>query len=541
MKEEYAAEAYKQMSRTKSLAGVIRTTKKATGWGVTRSAAHVCYGRIIGIDVGDYAKYKCYKRDRKRLNKFASGQRDYLKRIRKAEGCSSKQAREILIEADKLNITRNRYVNFELWKATPEELQEFKELIDAYNIKQKKFDLWKINVINEKTGCGLEEAAARLEASKKKRISFFVFISKGIYAKSAEEILNGEDENLTFSFYYGLLTIRYDQPEIKERCDRILEEKGWSLTRLRLDCLRSSIFAGASFNDYCSLKLYNLDIDEQKKYLTAELWHMLYLRYCDYADNWKYFKNKGLFNDTFSDFIFRKWLETSDMTREEFNMLVENEDEIIYKPNDLACGIGIEVINTKKDAVNIDKVYREIKSRPDGIIESIIQQHDYMNSINPNCVNTIRVQVMRENNEVKILNASLRTGTSTKQRTDNFRASGLAASIDKECGKVITDGVNSEGERYELHPVTGIRFRDIEIPYWDAIIDAATQASLRVDNMPYMGWDVCICKDGTIQFIEGNHDAGIAVHQYPMAVCHGEGIRYTVDKYLWFDDDSKIL
>lgn len=450
---------------------------------------------------------------------------------------SAETTEATLKRAEKAGVDMGSFFAFRMWDATSDEINELGRLMKAYREKSAREMLWEINVIKEKAGINKGRAKKRLEASRQIQHSFWYFITNAEYTLKASQIL--KKPMRTKMPYYDMV-IR-DTDENREKCQEIMNEMGWSMKQVQLSFLSAHIFAGASFHDYWVMKLYRYSTEKQKEFITFELWRKLYLRYCDYSKNWSYFKKKNLFNETFSDYLGRKWASTDNLSRDAFDNVTSGEDEIVYKPNDMACGIGVSVFPVGSTQDEKNKQFEKIRCLPSGMIESMLTQHPDMKKINPDCVSTIRVQAMREGDHLNILNAILRTAAVPGQRADNYTQGGAAAAIDTKTGKVLTDGVTKKGERLEYHPLSGVRFKDISIPYWDKVIETVTKASTVVSNMPYIGWDVVVGKNGNIQLIEGNHDADAVFHQHPWAICEGKGIRYTIDKYIWFDEESKTI
>ena len=69
---------------------------------------------------------------------------------------------------------------------------------------------------------------------------------------------------------------------------------------------------------------------------------------------------------------------------------------------------------------------------------------------------------------------------------------------------INTDGVKENGERVELHPDSGIRFKGYQIPRWEELLDFATELALRLPSFRYVGWDVVLTPKGWC-VMEGNH------------------------------------
>lgn len=526
-------------NKVKGILKVIRNVQKNTGWNIIETINNINYARSLGMSASEYNKGKHFRKSRDELKAYVDKKNEQIATIQEKTGRSIEQINDDLKQAAKLGVNMRNYMRFEMWEASEAELRELGELLKAYAEKQKREYLWEINAIQEKTGCDREEAEARLDTAKKKGYCFFRFIERGIYAQSAEEIAKGEDVKLRITPAFEV-TPNQKEESVKG-AEMIMNATGWSMTRLRLNYFRAHIFAGANFHDYWSMELYKHSIEKMRTFITRELWMKQYLRYTDYAGDWLYFKNKNLFNEKFSEYLGRNWGFTKDLTWEKFIELFGTEDEVIYKPNNLACGMGIKMFSLGKSEEEKKQTFDEIKDLPEGMLESLIKQDPYMTKINPSSINTVRITTIRIGDEVRLINANARAGARPDQRTDNYSDGGVTAVIDMETGHVITDGVSKAGVHYEFHPVSGIRFKDLVIPNWEKAVETVKKAAKVVESMPCIGWDVVIGPNDNIYLIEGNHDAESTFHQHPWAICENKGIRDTVDKYLWFDEESRTI
>lgn len=452
--------------------------------------------------------------------------------IKKQADCNLFTLIRKLSFAIKHGISPENFQKYECWLFTESELLDLSDALLLLNEKIKSNKEWYRRVICEKTDCTMDEAKKKLKASYKRGYTSLRFIKSGNYKLSPEEIMN---------------LPRYVHPEHEDSVadvriresrqhyiDTIMKEMDWSHPMVMTHHLKSYVNCGCSFHEYFVFKLYKKSFEEQRKFITTELWVKLYLRYCDYADTWKYFKSKALFNEKFNKYINRDWCMSDDITPEDFNDYIKNKSVIMFKPLDAQCGIGIQKYSVNENEETNRMIYNEISSIRSGVLEDVICQHEDINKLNPNSINTIRVQTLLIDGKPKILNACIRMARDADQFTDNFAAGGLVASIDLTNGTIFTDAVTKFGDIYETHPVTGTKFKGYQIPFWDKIIEYCKAAALEVPTMPYIGWDVVVNADGSIQFIEGNHDAGAVMHQYPLAVTEGIGIRDTIDKYIWF-------
>ena len=201
--------------------------------------------------------------------------------------------------------------------------------------------------------------------------------------------------------------------------------------------------------------------------------------------------------------------------------------KIIYKPRASTQGNGIKVFILDKD--NKKLVYENLKRLPKGIIEGYIKQHPEMCKYSECSVNTIRVVTIRCLDNVNILYAAMRMGGGNSV-VDNFHAGGILSIVDVDTGCLITDGFDMYGNPFVVHPVTNEKVMGFKIPYWKEVIKLVQKASVIVDGIGYVGWDIAITDNGPI-LIEGNTSPGSLVLQTPYAIQH-RGMKYVVEKYL---------
>jgi len=177
-------------------------------------------------------------------------------------------------------------------------------------------------------------------------------------------------------------------------------------------------------------------------------------------------------------------------------LTVENRDNITY----LKYSYRGTWIEGKMEEVLLS-LYNE------GFIlyESFIEQHEVLNALNFNSINTIRiVSFVKDNGEVELWGALLRIGL--YESIDNFDAGGLAARIDKNTGIVISSAKVKDpfdNAEYSFHPITHAAILGIQIPYWSEVISMVKRAALEVKAVRTVGWDIAITKNGPT-FIEGN-------------------------------------
>lgn len=130
-----------------------------------------------------------------------------------------------------------------------------------------------------------------------------------------------------------------------------------------------------------------------------------------------------------------------------------------------------------------------------------------MDKLNPNCVNTIRINTYTNRNmECKILSSVLRVGVD-ESHIDNVSSGGVHIGIDHSHGHVYPEAYSifkiGHSGTISRHPETGIEFKDFKIPFYKESVQLAISAAEKIPQLKIVGWDIAIQPDGPI-IIEGN-------------------------------------
>ena len=235
------------------------------------------------------------------------------------------------------------------------------------------------------------------------------------------------------------------------------------------------------------------------------------------------FMNKIRFNERFSAYLNRDWLDVSRATPEEFARFVKDHGAVMLKATELSCGKGISRYEYR-EGDDLDALYQ---ANRDTLAEEFIVQHPALAAFHPGSVNVPRLNTMLDKNgEPHLFSAFFRAGSGDAV-VDNMGAGGMAAHIDPETGIVTTLAIDMQRREYIRHPVSGQVFPGLRIPHWEEAKDLVLRAAREVPDMRYIGWDVAVTEDG-VCLIEGNDRADICVRQF-------------VDRRGWYKELTALL
>lgn len=194
-----------------------------------------------------------------------------------------------------------------------------------------------------------------------------------------------------------------------------------------------------------------------------------------------------------------------DDTKNLKQLLLDMPDgKYICKPVLGSQGNLIVVITKKGDSikfsnpeVNIDLLIEESKESP-FLVQDFLKQHDDLNKLNAETVNTLRIVSTRWNEETHILAAMIRIGAKKKQIVDNASAGGTFVGVNIEKGELEKYGYFYDRPRTTHHPVSNIKYEGYKLPYWDETIDMIKKAHPVIFGFSTIGWDIAFTPDGPV-------------------------------------------
>jgi len=307
------------------------------------------------------------------------------------------------------------------------------------------------------------------------------------------------------------------------------KRSGKSRIWLMKDMLQCAVKYNAGYVDYKIAQMYRLNDEQRKTVITRGISNDIVRRMNDKA-YWHYFDDKAEFNETFKEWIPRKWLRIDEKTGTEdlFN-LYRNRTELIGKPLEGSSGQGI-LKYTPEDWKDGPEAFLErLKKDQIGILEEVVIQHPKMASLCPTSVNTCRIATLLGDKQQGIVYAFLRIGNGKVM--DNVDCGGMASRIDLEKGTLMTVGADKQGNTYLKHPITNTSIIGFKIPYWEEAKAMCMAAAQKIPQMRFIAWDVAITENGPT-FIEGNSFPSHAVPQFAAHYPDGIGILPEFEKFI---------
>ena len=186
----------------------------------------------------------------------------------------------------------------------------------------------------------------------------------------------------------------------------------------------------------------------------------------------------------------------------------------VFKKIDGECADGVYLVEISNGMIEYDGAkeswneYCKKNFFNRILIQEIIQQHEKIAILNPYCVNTIRIVTLSNDlREIGVFSAFLRLGVTRDSFVDNRAKGGIGVGINLSDGRLKSFGFAHDafGTKLEAHPLTGIVFKDYQIPFWDEVKALVINAHKQFYELQSIGWDIVISPNGPV-ILEGNDD-----------------------------------
>lgn len=506
----------------------LAAVSEITGWSLTDTRRAMNAAEKLGISYHAYRKNNCWTMSQEELEAFGMRRRernaDFVAQARLLTDCNEHTARRMMAQVDKSKLKRETYLKYAGWDLTAEELADLAEAISLRKKRLRKERQHYLDAVVHWTGWDPEYAAEHMDAARLKGISYSRYVQHACWTKDDQEL-----ERLS---HIIKLNIERNIANKKRYVENIRRETGWSEGKTHLEAIKAQAAIGASYEDYCNFRLFELSPEEQQEYATLHDWNRLKAAVNNNAAVLVMLNDKAQFNGIFNDLVKRVWFINRDLPYEDFAEKIRGLDYLMAKPLAATQGLGVTKHLCNVSDEENRELYDLLMSREECIIEEGIHQHEDLAAFCPDSVNTVRVTTLQDEYGCHFLYAILRMGVGSA--VDNFHAGGIAAGIDVETGKVETDAVDLDGIVYRENPATGKDIRGFQVPHWDQLRAACETAAARIPDVALIGWDFAITPDG-VDLVEGNGGSGYVAVQMIYAR-EGKGLKaQLIDPWLETD------
>lgn len=294
-----------------------------------------------------------------------------------------------------------------------------------------------------------------------------------------------------------------------ENLKKIGSEEKKSPILMFIDAGICVLTTGSGLSDYINFKFYKKSWKERKQYVTIGYQADFYKK--GGLDPDKLLNNKINFLKNNPDLTKRDYYST-DLGIENLKAFLKKHPNFVIKPiNGLG---GTDVKKMEVSEIEDLEEFNNYLDEKNMFLEELIIQNKEWGKISPKSINTIRVMTSNVNGNVEIFCMIARIGNSINLQ-DNFHQGGSGVLVDTEKGILVGNAINKDMEKFEVHPVSKIKFDGFKIPYFDEIIELCKKAALKFPKTIVIGWDVAITEKGPL-IIEGNNGPGFDLPQVVM-------------------------
>lgn len=326
--------------------------------------------------------------------------------------------------------------------------------------------------------------------------------------------------NLIFFAYYLKTT---DWKSLRSHRTFIKSQNQISGIKLDIDMMLCTIRYGLSFHEYYYYGLWNKSSAQRSEYASMGYMYKFQIKY-NPIGNRTILSDKNKFNTYYSEFIHRDIINPIESSMKTIENFLKEREKVVLKKSNGSQGKFVEVLQTSKYTPEKLKEYAIHKQYD--ILEEFVYQHDELQRLSPNSLNTIRfITFLKNNNNVKVVGSSIRMGLN--KNTDNLSSGGITCKVNIETGVIESKGYSFDitQKLCDVHPISGMKLEGFKIPYWNEVTSMCIMAAKKYSENRCIGWDVAITNNGPL-LIEGNHDWGARVWQMPA----GKGMKDILDR-----------
>jgi hypothetical protein len=303
--------------------------------------------------------------------------------------------------------------------------------------------------------------------------------------------------------YLAARARRINVGSVVERAKESSAQHGKWVPAVVVDMLWQAGLRNVGFQDYIDYDFAILSRDERATYMTHPVSNQLSQRYDDPAFR-HIFQDKVEFDRVFSEHLHREWMVVEAGNADAVRAFAERQGTIVTKEPVGQAGTGVHRYHAA-DIDDWDGFHQGLLARGELLIEEVIVQHPDLAAVCPGTVNTTRVTAFFDGEQTHILAMAQKFGRGAV--SDQMTFGGFYTMLD-ENGHAVSAGYDSHGHVHEVHPDSGVRIADFQLPMMDEVRDFVDRVARVVPQVQYVGWDIVVTPTGPV-LVEGNWGAGV--------------------------------
>lgn len=301
----------------------------------------------------------------------------------------------------------------------------------------------------------------------------------------------------------GLKKLKAFAKRIRGYCRKIksIADSKWDCVVIAADWVYCYLRFHITPDEYLKYTFYNYKNRYRKHFML-----ICHRKKYHYFQTRHFTRSKYQFYQRIPDLYARGMILAPQCGEDAFVDFLKQHERIIIKPDAGSYGRDISIVEYTDDAA-AKALFAQFNEDKPFICEEFIRQHEVLQQLNPNSVNTIRVISVLVDGKTEVIAATLKAGAKSDSIIDNLQSGGVGAAVDVETGIVTTFGRDYQFHTYSHHPITGMQIIGLQIPHWQKAIALVKKAHQRLPQCLVYGWDIAITPDGP-DIIEANNAPG---------------------------------
>lgn len=254
--------------------------------------------------------------------------------------------------------------------------------------------------------------------------------------------------------------------------------------------------------EYVCYELSGKDLEIRSSYISSKECVLDMFRMNDFRGS-QVLNNKGLSYKKFKKYYKRDAVYIhSDGDYDAYLNFLRKHPVFVKKSVYEAMGRSVELVDFKTRGISEKAYFSSLVSISPHLLEERVVQSEVMAKLHPASVNTVRCITFNTRHGIVDPYYFMKIGQAGSF-VDNGGAGGILVGIDRETGRLNTDGYDEMNRKYISHPDSRITFRDYQLPEWEQLKSVCREISAQLPTVKYIGWDMAHTDDGWV-IIEGN-------------------------------------
>lgn len=196
----------------------------------------------------------------------------------------------------------------------------------------------------------------------------------------------------------------------------------------------------------------------------------------------KYYKRDAVCIDRHTDYA-------------DYERFLQKHPSFVQKYVSSSRGAAVQLKNVEKIG-DIKQYFKQLRAEGKFLLEEKIEQSDYLNAVSKS-INNIRVSTFYTKDGIEPICGFFTLGKGSTFVV-NATIGCVFSTIDVKTGRICSDGVDEFGNRYKVHPDSGITINGFQLPEWDEAIKICTEIARQMPKIKYVSFDLAHTNAGGV-------------------------------------------